>query len=166
MSQGLSRTISLSSPDATAALGQALAGVLCPGDVILVSGNVGAGKTLFARALIAARLAAAGLTEDIPSPTYTLVQTYDDTVCEIWHADLYRLGDPGEVVELGLSEAFENAICLVEWPDRLGTLSPPQALRVDLSMGQGAGERRARLSGDKRRWAATLERVMAGLRHV
>ncbi|SLN30572.1 tRNA (adenosine(37)-N6)-threonylcarbamoyltransferase complex ATPase subunit type 1 TsaE [Roseisalinus antarcticus] len=132
----LAGPIHLASPDATDDLGARFAPVLGPGDVLLLSGAIGAGKTAFARALIQARL---GRPEDVPSPTFTLVQTYDAPAkprapaCEIWHADLYRLTGPGEAVELGLEEAFTDAICLVEWPDRLGDLTPPEALRLDFA---------------------------------
>ena len=101
----------------TARLGRWLAGILSPGDTLLLSGPVGAGKTHLARALIRA---ATGSDEDVPSPSFTLVQTYAAPGFDIWHADLYRLSQPEEVVELGLDEAFGRAICLVEWPDRLG----------------------------------------------
>lgn len=105
----------------TAALARMLAAVLRPPAVLLLDGPVGAGKTHFARAFIRARQGEAA--EDVPSPTFTLVQTYHDPRgTEIWHADLYRLGDPGEVVELGLEDAFDTAICLIEWPDRLAAL--------------------------------------------
>ncbi|PRX37209.1 tRNA threonylcarbamoyladenosine biosynthesis protein TsaE [Meinhardsimonia xiamenensis] len=98
------------------------------GDVLLLSGPIGAGKSVFARALIQSRLAAAGLHEEVPSPTFTLVQVYDDGRAEIWHADLYRLGENADTAELGLDEAFESAICLVEWPERLGAAVPEGAL--------------------------------------
>ena len=83
--------IELPTGAATTALAERLAPRLGPGDTLLLSGPIGAGKTHFARALIKARLRAAGRDEDVPSPTFTLVQTYDDGICEIWHADLYRL---------------------------------------------------------------------------
>jgi tRNA threonylcarbamoyl adenosine modification protein YjeE len=122
-------TRDLPTPDATAALAAGLAPALSAGDVLLLAGEIGAGKTHFARALIRARLAAAGAPpEDIPSPTFTLVQTYAAGPVEIWHADLYRLTDPQEVEELGLLSAFDTALCLVEWPDRLGSLAPRGAL--------------------------------------
>ena len=114
---------------ATARFGVVLAGLLQAGDTVLLSGGIGAGKTHLSRALIRARL---GREEDVPSPTFTLVQTYDATP-EIWHADLYRLSHPDEVLELGLDAAFETAICLVEWPDRLGEYAPPDALYLHLS---------------------------------
>lgn len=135
-----------------------MARVLGPGDVLLLGGGVGAGKTHFARALIQSRLPVA---EDVPSPTYTLVQSYAGPTCEIWHADLYRLGDPAEVMELGLTEAFETAICLVEWPDRLGDLAPGRALTLDLAPGREDDTRVLTLSWCDPRWTARLE----GLTH-
>jgi tRNA threonylcarbamoyl adenosine modification protein YjeE len=141
----------LSSPDATAALARRLAPALRPGDVIFLEGPIGAGKTHFARALIGARLEASGRTEDIPSPTFTLVQTYDDGKSEIWHADLYRLSGPGEVIELGLSDAFGDAICLVEWPDRLDPADAPDALRLDFAPLPDADQRALTIRGGTER---------------
>ncbi len=115
----------------TADFADRLAPLLRAGDALLLSGPVGAGKSFFARALIRARLGRPQ--EDVPSPTFTLVQTYDDGLCEIWHCDLYRLGHPDEAFELGLDAAFEDAICLIEWPDRLGDLAPPTALWLTFS---------------------------------
>lgn len=120
-----SALLHLDSPDATCAFAQALAPVLRAGDTLLLSGGVGAGKTHFARCLIQSLLK---MPEDVPSPTYTLVQTYEGQTADIWHADLYRLGDTMELIELGLTEAFSDAICLIEWPDRLGDLTPADAL--------------------------------------
>ncbi|MEM7488306.1 MAG: tRNA (adenosine(37)-N6)-threonylcarbamoyltransferase complex ATPase subunit type 1 TsaE, partial [Pseudomonadota bacterium] len=126
-----------------------------PGDCLLLSGPVGAGKTAFARAVIHARLAAEERPpEDVPSPTFTLVQTYDVGPFEIWHADLYRLTDPAEVLELGLEEAFRDAVCLIEWPDRLGPDTPPDALRLDFAL-DGPGRSLA-ISGPP----AALDRLM------
>lgn len=143
--------------DATDAFGRTLAARLRGGDVLLLEGPIGAGKTHFARSLIRTRL---GQQEDVPSPTFTLVQTYGDDP-EIWHADLYRLGHPDEAAELGLEDAFATAICLVEWPERLGSLRPEGALtlhfvsidgglsrRVDLFGGPGWAERLAGLGDD------------------
>ncbi len=129
------------SPEHTTRFAAALAPLLGPGDVLLLSGGIGAGKTHFARSLIQTRLAAAGLVEDVPSPTFTLVQTYEDGTGEIWHADLYRLTHPDEVEELGLVDAFQDAICLVEWPDRLGELTPEGAAALELSTTETPGER-------------------------
>lgn len=115
----------------TAALARMLAATMRPGQTILLDGPVGAGKTHFARAFIRARQGDAA--EDVPSPTFTLVQTYDDPLgSEIWHADLYRLTDPSELAELGLDEALTDAICLIEWPDRLDRL-PDGASTVSIA---------------------------------
>lgn len=117
--------------DLTAALARMLAATARPGQTLLLDGPVGAGKTHFARAFIRARQG--GAAEDVPSPTYTLVQTYDDPMgTEIWHADLYRLTDPSELDELGLDEAQGKAICLIEWPDRMEAL-PEGAMTVALA---------------------------------
>lgn len=125
-------TLTLADPGATAALAEAMAPHLAAGDFVGLHGPLGAGKSAFARAVIAARLAALGRREDIPSPSFTLVQVYDLGPVELWHADLYRLGTPDEIAELGLEEAFEGAICLVEWAERLGSAAP--ARRLDLTL--------------------------------
>ncbi|MDH3262872.1 MAG: tRNA (adenosine(37)-N6)-threonylcarbamoyltransferase complex ATPase subunit type 1 TsaE [Paracoccaceae bacterium] len=139
---------------------EALAPRLGAGDVLLLEGPIGAGKTAFARALIAARLAAAGApAEDIPSPTFTLVQTYLAGPLEIWHADLYRLSHPDEAAELGLEEAFATALCLVEWPDRLGPAAPPEALRLAFAADPAEDVRHLTLSGPSA-WAKRLKPVL------
>lgn len=143
--------------DATAALGTEIGARLRAGDVLLLEGPIGAGKTHFARALIQSRLARLGRHEDVPSPTFTLVQVYD-AAPEIWHADLYRLGHPDEVIELGLEEAFENAICLIEWPDRLGPLAPKGALRLVFVPTREGMARRVDIFGDAA-WAERLDRL-------
>jgi tRNA threonylcarbamoyladenosine biosynthesis protein TsaE len=130
MSTAFSLDFHLSSGERTTRLGQRIAPLLRPGDTLLLRGPIGAGKTHLARSIIQERLSTGGRLEEVPSPTYTLVQTYDDGACEVWHADLYRLTDPNEAVELGLEAAFESAIVLVEWPDRLGSLAPSDALEV------------------------------------
>lgn len=154
------RTITAPTETATAAFARRLAPVLGPGDTLLLSGPIGAGKTHFARALIQERLAAAGRAEDVPSPTFTLVQTYDDGKTEIWHADLYRLTDPGDLWELGLDEAFDTAICLIEWPDRLGVAAPRGALWIDIATGDADG-RRLSLSSDAPAWRARIDAALA-----
>jgi tRNA threonylcarbamoyladenosine biosynthesis protein TsaE len=143
----------LPSPEATAAFAAALAPRLRGGDAILLSGTLGAGKSHFARALIRARLGDPGA--EVPSPTFTLVQSYEADGVELWHADLYRLSSPEEVIETGLDEAFQTAICLVEWPDRLGDLAPPDALSLTLEMAQG--DARRLVATGPARWAARLE---------
>ena len=116
---------------ATRQLASNVARILRPGDVILLEGPIGAGKTFFARGVIQAIL---GVAEDVPSPTFTLVQVYDGPRGDIWHCDLYRLTHPDEAIELGLEEAFEASICLVEWPDRLGSMRPDNALTLSFSI--------------------------------
>lgn len=149
----------LMSPDATDAFARWLAPRLGRGDVLLLEGEIGAGKTHLARALIRARLAVADRVEEVPSPTYTLVQTYEDGVLSIWHADLYRLTHPDEVLELGLQDAFADALCLVEWPDRLGTDAPADALTLRLTLGATAQARHMTLCADAPRWAPLLRAV-------
>ena len=143
-------TLDHADADLTACLARVMAAVLKPGDVIALQGAVGAGKTHFARAFIRARQGAAA--EDVPSPTFTLVQTYDDPMgTEIWHADLYRLSHPDELVELGLDEAMRDSIVLIEWPDHGGPLSDPLILGLEPIAGF-PDLRRIALSGSDARW--------------
>lgn len=100
------------------------------GDCLLLSGVVGAGKTHFARSLIQSLMVKDGTVEDVPSPTFTLVQVYETSAGEVWHSDLYRLSNVDEVIELGLEGAFDDAITLVEWPDRLGPYTPARHLAL------------------------------------
>ena len=156
--QGTGRNITteFETPEATGRLAARLAPLLQPGDLLLLEGQIGAGKSVFARALIQARLQAAGRLEEVPSPTFTLVQTYDDGLAEIWHADLYRLQGPADIDELGLWEAFDTAICLVEWPDRLGAFAPDNALTLSLAPMQQAGRRRATFRFSNPSWLPKL----------
>lgn len=157
MSAPFSASLFLPDENATTELGVQLARVLQPGDTILLKGSVGAGKSHLARAIIQARL---GYPEDVPSPTYTLVQTYQEAQADIFHADLYRLSDTSEFVELGLDDAFSSAICLVEWAERLGKDAPHGALVLELTM-QNNG-RLAAFSSDASRWdkvARAIERA-------
>lgn len=124
-------SIRLASEAATEAFGRALAPALGPGDTLLLQGPLGAGKSALARAVIAARLGPqAG---PIPSPSYTLVNVYRAKGAEIWHADLYRLSDASEIEELGLDDAWDRALVLVEWPERLGNDLPPRRLDMVLT---------------------------------
>ena len=122
--------ISLLTEQDTARLAQRLAPVLVKGDCILLVGHIGAGKTAFARALIRSLI---GENEDVPSPTFTLVQTYETAEFEIWHCDLYRLSQPDEVMELGLDAALDEAVTIIEWPDRLGELVPEVAITLEFA---------------------------------
>ncbi len=143
-------TLDLPDDDATAALGARLGAAARPGDVIALYGDLGAGKTTLARGLIR-RLA--GATTEAPSPTFTLVQTYQGQSFPIWHFDLYRLNEPGEARELGLEEAVDG-LALIEWPERLGRDLPHARLEVRLSFG-GQG-RIARLV-DLDDWSARID---------
>ena len=115
---------------ATESLGRRIARHLRPGDAVLLAGPLGAGKSALARALIRAAAGQPGL--EVPSPSYTLVQEYDTPAGPISHFDLWRLDGPGGLVELGWEDA-RTGIVVVEWPDRLGALRPPDALTVTLS---------------------------------
>lgn len=142
-------------PDAAAtdALGRAMAPHLRAGDCLLLSGEIGAGKSTLARAILTARLAALGRVEDIPSPSFTLVQTYDLDRVEAWHFDLYRLSDPWDAIELGLDDALDQAICLIEWPQRLGDAQPAGAMTLRLGP-LGNGRRLVAETCCPDRWAA------------
>lgn len=146
------RVLTFSLPDeaATAALGQRLAAAARPGDVIALYGDLGAGKTTLARALIRTL---AGPETEAPSPTFTLVQTYATPGLPVWHFDLYRLENPGEARELGLEEAVDG-LALIEWPERLGRDLPRMRLEVRLSF-EGTG-RIARLV-DLDDWSTRLD---------
>ncbi|WP_296420343.1 tRNA (adenosine(37)-N6)-threonylcarbamoyltransferase complex ATPase subunit type 1 TsaE [Pseudooctadecabacter sp.] len=147
--------ISLPDAGATDALGAALARVAERGDCILLSGQIGAGKSALARAFIRTLL---GPDTEVPSPTFTLVQTYEHSDFEIWHADLYRLSDTQEAVELGLTDAFATAVCLIEWPDLLGDLAPEDALHIHLTVDPLAHD--ALLTFGPR-WAARVTDILA-----
>lgn len=122
------------------------------GDIVALSGDLGTGKTTFARAFIRSKRHDA---EDVPSPTFTLVQPYPalaDDDPAIYHFDLYRLEDPEEAFELGIEDAFADGISLIEWPERLGDWLPEQALRITLSFGPTAAVRRARVQAPQDWW--------------
>lgn len=149
------KTTVFHSPEQTATFAQNLARMLAPGDVILLEGPIGAGKTHFSRNLIQSLM---DPVEDVPSPTFTLVQIYDVPMGELWHADLYRLSHADEVEELGLLAAFEDAVCLVEWPDRLAELSPAHALTLRLSLVDSEEDARgAELRWQDPKWDQRLE---------
>jgi tRNA threonylcarbamoyladenosine biosynthesis protein TsaE len=148
--------VDLPDEEATAAFAARLAALAAPGDVLALKGELGAGKTSFARAFIRAR----GGDETVPSPTFTLVQTYDLPGGAVWHFDLYRLRSADEAWELGIEDAFREGISLVEWPERLGSLLPSRHLAIALEFGPAPTARRASLSADGD-WATRLAGIAA-----
>lgn len=145
-------TVVLPDLAATVRLARALAPLARARDVIALMGDLGSGKTAFARAFINARL---GPTE-APSPTFNLVLTYepeDETAPTIWHFDLYRLEEPEEALELGLEDAFAEGLSLIEWPERLRGLLPARALRLTFSHAEPGRRVAIAAAGD---WADRL----------
>jgi tRNA threonylcarbamoyladenosine biosynthesis protein TsaE len=146
--------IDLADQAATEALAARIAAAAVPGDVIALSGELGAGKTTFARAFIRTR----GGSGEVPSPTFNLVQLYELPDATFWHFDLYRLRDPDEAWELGIEDAFHDGISLIEWPDRLGLLLPVRHLAIALDLTDVPGSRCAKLSAG-REWRKRLAAV-------
>lgn len=146
-------------PDETAThdLGLRLSALFRTGDLILLRGDLGAGKTTLARAAVQAHLEGHGLTEDVPSPTFTLVQTYESPDLLLTHVDLYRIEEEGELRELGLAEALDEGAVLVEWPERAeGEMARHSCDRLDIRLSlMPDGARRAELTGTGS-WAARL----------
>ncbi|MDB5624887.1 MAG: tRNA ((37)-N6)-threonylcarbamoyltransferase complex ATPase subunit type 1 TsaE [Tardiphaga sp.] len=162
MSEPQTFLVSLGNEAATADLMADLALLIGPGDVITLSGDLGAGKTAAARAMI--RYLAGDDTLDVPSPTFTLVQSYDLPSFQLLHADLYRINDPNELEELGLSPLPDGVVALIEWPERAPSLLP--ADRIDIAFShrpaQGANARAADISGHGK--AAAIVARLAALR--
>src|SRR5215831_9616032 len=140
-------SVALKNEAATARLMADLALLIGPGDVITLSGDLGAGKTAAARAMI--RYLAGDDELEVPSPTFTLAQVYDLPGFPLIHADLYRISDPGELEEIGLSPLPEATVALIEWPDRAAGLLPPD--RIDIALNHrpalGTNARAAELTG-------------------
>jgi N-acetylmuramate 1-kinase len=157
-SGGFSFTVALADEQATRRLMVDIAGAIQPGDLITLSGDLGAGKTTFARALI--RHLAGNESIEVPSPTFTLMQAYELPRFTLVHADLYRLSGPGELAELGFEELSEGAVTLLEWPDRAAGHLPPDRLDVALTLSPQQSEtfRTARVTGYGT-FAARAERI-------
>jgi tRNA threonylcarbamoyladenosine biosynthesis protein TsaE len=132
----------LAGPAETIAAGAALANALRIGDVVALNGDLGAGKTTFARGL----LQALGFIGDVPSPSFPIVIPYapPEIVLPLWHVDLYRIDDPEEIEELGLDEALADNALLIEWPERMGARLWPEALRLHFERAEGPGGEDAR----------------------
>ncbi|WP_083656141.1 tRNA (adenosine(37)-N6)-threonylcarbamoyltransferase complex ATPase subunit type 1 TsaE [Mongoliimonas terrestris] len=152
-------TIRLADEADTRALAEDLAAVVRPGDVIALSGDLGMGKSAFARFLIRALAGDDAL--EVPSPTFTLAQTYALSRLTVAHFDLYRLGDPGELSEIGFDAATREAVVLVEWPERAVDALPPDTLVVAIRPGDGPTVRQVTLAGDKAAWGDRLDRTRA-----
>ena len=151
-------TIVVDLPDeiATDALAARIAAVAAPSDIIALKGDLGSGKTTFARAFIRA----CGNQDEVPSPTFTLVQVYDAGSTVIWHFDLYRIRAPEEAWELGIEDAFVAGISLIEWPERLGPLLPGRRLELGFAFGDGPGARRIAIDPG-REWEERLAMMAA-----
>jgi tRNA threonylcarbamoyladenosine biosynthesis protein TsaE len=149
--------LKLTLPDlaATERLGAALGASLGQGDVVLLAGGLGAGKTALARAAINARMPVA---QEVPSPTFTLVQNYEADDILIAHCDLYRIKSVNELEELGLDEAMEAGALLVEWPERAPGFWPEERLEIALTIVNGA-RREAMLTAHGSRWAGRLRQI-------
>jgi len=147
----LNHDITLADEAATQRLAADVARLARAGDMIALWGDLGSGKTVFARGFITALV---GETE-VPSPTFSLAQSYDGPDFTIWHFDFYRLDDPWEVLELGFNDALVDGVALVEWPDRLGDLLPADRLDIRMTLTKD-GRHTARLEphGD---WAARFD---------
>ena len=152
----MKKTFVSNGPLETEELASALKENLQNGDIILLKGEIGAGKSLFARSLIQSAM---DQVEEVPSPTFTIVQTYETKLGSIWHADLYRLTDQSEIFELGLIDAFVSEIVIVEWPERLGHLEPQDALTVEIVILEN-DKREVIFSTNSSMWKARLEKTL------
>jgi tRNA threonylcarbamoyladenosine biosynthesis protein TsaE len=135
-------TLRLADIAATERLAGGLAAILEPGDVVGLSGDLGTGKTVLARATIQALAATHNVpVDDIPSPTFTLVQQYDFPPFSLFHIDLYRIDQPADVLELGVEDFFSDGVSLIEWPEQLGPYLPADRLHLTLHSGDHEGAR-------------------------
>jgi tRNA threonylcarbamoyladenosine biosynthesis protein TsaE len=143
----LPATLTLPDEAATRALGRAIAAALRPGEAVCLTGPLGAGKSTLARALIRALTTP---DEDVPSPTFTLVQFYEGARLNVAHFDLYRLSSADEAYEIGLDEALDEGAAVIEWPERLEGRLPRDRLDVEIALSDKGGldeGRQARLAG-------------------
>jgi|TARA_B110001450_G_C17394375_1_gene389032 tRNA threonylcarbamoyladenosine biosynthesis protein TsaE len=125
----------------TVYIAEILAEVIRPGDTVLLFGEIGSGKTFFSRAMIQKMMEKQGaVVEDIPSPTFTIVQIYDTLVPSVWHLDLYRISNPDEIIDLDLENALEKHVCLIEWPQHMGLHVPERNISITLEEILGSGD--------------------------
>lgn len=158
--QGLIAELMLANVKTTKEFAARFAPVLKRGDVVAFDGALGVGKTEFCRAIIQAL----GLGDEVPSPTFTLVQIYepspdDQTTPAIWHMDMYRLEHQEEAIELGIEEGFEQAVCLIEWPAKLGSYLPPGFLTLRLEITGDDRTRKLTIIGDDL-WKTRLGEIL------
>jgi tRNA threonylcarbamoyladenosine biosynthesis protein TsaE len=123
----------------TIIVAQEFAAALRPHDIVLLNGDLGLGKSVFSRGIIRALMNNKNI--DVPSPTFTLVQTYDTPQGDLYHFDLYRLKTPEELYEIGWEDALHSGIILVEWPERLGFLKPKNYIQIDIKLGTSSDSR-------------------------
>ena len=145
----------LKNETATGTLASQLANIAKPRDVIALAGDLGVGKTAFARAFIKAR----GGDGEVPSPTFTLVQVYQLSSINVYHFDLYRIEGPEEIFELGIEDAFTDGISLIEWPDRMETFIPSERLDIIFSNGSDENSREVNVVGYGDSWINRLAKV-------
>jgi tRNA threonylcarbamoyladenosine biosynthesis protein TsaE len=131
------------SVDQTLLMASVFAKLLKSSDTLLLFGDIGSGKTFFARGVIQEMMRSQRrLLEEVPSPTFTIVQTYDVLSPPVWHLDLYRLSDAKEIIELDLEDAFETGICLIEWPNKMGSFIPKRNISIIFDQVDTAYDRR------------------------
>ena len=123
--------------DQVSNLASSFARLLKPTDALLLSGDIGSGKTFFARKVIQRMMLNQGISvEEVPSPTFTIVQVYDLISPAVWHLDLYRLSSFEEIIELSLEDGFDRGISLIEWPDRMGPYIPKRNISIAFHQGE------------------------------
>ena len=141
----------------TVSISRALAELVRPGDTLLLFGDIGSGKTFLSRTLIQKMMQSQGIAlEDVPSPTFTILQIYDTISPTVWHLDLYRISNSEEIIDLDLEKALENNVCLIEWPENMGLYVPKRNLSITLEETLGACDSRT----------ITLEFNDAGWEHI
>ncbi len=145
-------SINLPDEQATETIGAAIAPLVRSGDILRLEGPLGAGKTTLARAVIRALCEV----DEAPSPTFTLVETYQAGAFLLWHFDLYRLEQPSDIYELGIEECLEDGAALIEWPDKAGNLLPPGGLGLSIAL--AGGRRTLHLTADTD-WSARLRKA-------
>ena len=150
--------------DQTLQVADFFARVLKPGDILLLFGDIGVGKSFFARGLIQSMMINQGLSvEEVPSPTFTIVQTYDLLSPPVWHLDLYRFVDSEEIHELGLTEVFNSIICCIEWPNKMGTFIPKRNISMKFDLIETCESRKVFIEFNGNGWEYVCEGLKKNL---